>query len=348
MLLRVLLFWLVFYDSLAALCRWQGLRWSPLLPIWARGVLLWLLGPARGESVWYATAALPALAPHVALASLRNPHLDPLHALGIGAYPGYHIDRVEIALDDGYVPALHLVPQGGAPAAVCVAHGSGCDRTSYAWRLAETLRRCGVAVLLIDLDGHGENPRPQRFPQMLDNIHGSVAWLRQRYTRVGVLGVSLGGCLAARAIADGAPADALAVLESPPLLHFTRADMWREGAGLVQPRLLGMFAETTAYQLYHGWRTAPIRAQISTWDLIAACDLTGSLARIQQPLLLLYGTRDAIVPPRQAAQVRAAAPPQARFRFIRGASHLTMVLMPQTQREVARWVREMLLADAAN
>ena len=52
--------------------------------------------------------------------------------------------------------------------------------------------------------------------------------------------------------------------------------------------------------LIKAWEYPPIRAAISTWDLIEALDVCGSLAQIDTPLLLVYGASDAIVKPSQA------------------------------------------------
>jgi pimeloyl-ACP methyl ester carboxylesterase len=143
--------------------------------------------------------------------------------------------------------------------------------------------------------------------------------------------------VAARAIADGAPVHALVLMEAPPRLQFTRADMWREGQALLRPSTIAIFQDCTAYQIARTWSTTPIRAMISTWDLIDALDLLGSLPRISAPLLALYGDSDAIVKPAQALQVRDALPPGAAFRLVPGASHLTLFLWLDIQREVAAW-----------
>ena len=212
---------------------------------------------------WAASLALalpPALLIQIAAGSLRNPRLNPLLRLRPGRYDHYTIERLDIPMREGHLPALHVVPRGGAAAVVCVLHGSGCDKTSYAWRLVDTLVERGLALLLIDMDGHGENPRAQSFPAITEDADVAVAWLRERYTRVGLLGVSLGGCVAARAVADGVAVDALVVLEAPPLLRYTQADVYREAIALARPYLLDIFNDCTAQALIKAWEYPPIRA----------------------------------------------------------------------------------------
>jgi pimeloyl-ACP methyl ester carboxylesterase len=261
-----------------------------------------------------------------------------------GEYADHTVERFDIVLAEGYTPALLLTPRAGSGAAVCVLHGSGCHKTYFAWRLSETLLRRGLAVLLIDLDGHGDSPRTQRFPQALEPAFGAIAFLRERFERVGVLGISLGGCIAARAVAEGLAVDALALLEAPPLLEFGVRDQRAEARELVRPFMFSLFGEATpqtlaaaVVELVQAQRIPRIAAEISTGDLIAALDLLGSLPRITAPLLLVYGARDAIVKPVQAARAWAAAP-QAQFVMTPEASHLTLILHQGTLDKVAEWL----------
>jgi pimeloyl-ACP methyl ester carboxylesterase len=342
--------WLGVFELLAGAGGIWGVSWLGRRQWGARALLAPLSGLAlvrlarRGRRGWAALAlALPcALALQIGASSLRNHRLNPRALLLPGAHPGRRVERVEIALAEGAVPALHIVPEGGARAALCVAHGSGCDKTFYIWRLADALLEAGVAVLLIDLDGHGENARAQRFPEMLECIAGPVGWLRARYTSVALLGYSLGACLAARAVADGLRVEALALLEGPPTLAFGRREMLREGLLLLRPGLWHMARDSSLFHIVRAWSTTPIRAAISTWDLIDALDLRASVSRIAAPLLVAYGGRDAIVPPRQGEQVRAALPPQAEFLWVPRASHLSLVLEPELLAALVGWLGRVL------
>jgi len=339
--LRAILFWLGVFELLAGWRGWRGLSWlgrargsmpaAPLLPLALAGM---------PGALSLLVAAPVALAIQVAAASLRNRALDPLPRLR----PGSHSDRVvtdlHIAMPEGHLPAIEIAPAAGTTMAVCLLHGSGDHKTAYTWWMVDALLARGIATLLVDLDGHGDNPRMQRFPQITEDVTTAVGWLRERYARVGVLGLSLGGCVAARAIADGAPADALVVMEAPPRLQFTRSDMWREGRELLRPNVLGVFQDSSAYHIARSWSTTPIRAEIGTWDLIDALDLLGSLGRISMPLLAVYGGSDAIVKPAQALQVRDALPAGATFRLVPGASHLTLFLRRDIQRAIAAWFEQ--------
>ncbi|MEN9934424.1 MAG: hypothetical protein RLZZ387_1003 [Chloroflexota bacterium] len=349
--LRALGLWLVLFELLAGLRGWRGLSWLGLMrPARAAPLLLAAVALHPRGASWpqraagMALAALPAALLHLAASSLRNRALDPLALLAPGDHGDRAVRRLDIPLPHGHAPALHVAPSGGARAAVCVLHGSGCDKTYFAWRLTDALVRRGIAVLLVDLDGHGESARPQRFPQATEVADGAARWLRERYGRVGLLGISLGGCIAARAVADGAAADALALMEAPPQLQFTPEDRRREARELLRPFMFELFGEATpatlgyaVYDLIRAQSAPRIAAEISTWELIDRLDLLGSLRQIAAPVLLVYGGRDAIVKPAQAEQARAAAP-GARFLMVPEASHLTLILHPGALEAAAEWL----------
>jgi pimeloyl-ACP methyl ester carboxylesterase len=353
--LRALLLAVIVYEFLSDICEWRGLSWGhpALRP------LLALLAPAlhprhvtwRQRASALALAALPALMVQGVAAGVRRRALDSRAALKPGLYDDCTVTRIDIPMPEAFMPALYVVPRAGAQTAVAVLHGSGCDKTYFVWRLTNALLRQRMAVLLVDLDGHGENPRVQRYPQMLECATEAVRWLRARHPRVGIVGISLGGCLAVRAAADGLDINALAILEAPPVLRFDHHDRLHEARMLFQPYVVDLLREASivhlgsaVYRLVRAQRKPSIRAAISTWDLIAACDLCGSLARLTTPLLLVYGERDAIVKPAQAEEVWRAAPPGATMLLVPDASHLTLIMHPEALQHMAAWMAERLNA----
>lgn len=337
-------FWLVLFDGIAATAGLQGLSWGGRVtgPLLAALVL-------RRRLAWPALlVSLPAaLALQPGLATLRRRQLDPKRKLRPGSYTTHSIARLDLPAAHGPVPALHIVPTGGARAAVCVAHGSGCDKTFYAWRLVEALIARGLAVLLIDLDGHGESPRAQAFPTIVESVAGPARWLRARYARVGLLGMSLGGAVTARAVAEGAPCDALVLWAVPPRLRLTAAEYRRtqisEALRLARPQLLHLFRDGSLYHIVRAWQTSGIRAQIGTWDLFDALDPPGSLRRIaaqagRPPLLLVYAGRDGVLPAGSAEEMQAATTGWGAFHLVRGASHVSVPIEPATIRLTVDWL----------
>lgn len=360
-----LLFWLNLFETLAARLGLRGLMVTPPRIQCMAGFLLpWSLHQLwqtrRSRLPALLLAFLPALGAHLLLTTLRNRHLDPRRRLLPGCYPDRQITRLDIPTALGPVPALHIVPVGGTHAVVCVAHGSGCNKSFYAWELMDTLLAHGLALLLIDLDGHGESCRPQAFPDMLHNIAGPVAWLRKQYERVGVIGISLGGCVAARAVADGTAVDALVLLETPAWLQLSRREVMQEIVGLFQPAVLQLLRAGSPYHIARAWESPRIRARIGTRELIKRLDLVGSLRRmgvgglhpkqkhaLPPPLLLIYGTWDTIIPRDQVDYVQQAVPPGAHFHRLPYATHLSLPIDSRTLRLVGAWL-EMQLGNTSD
>jgi pimeloyl-ACP methyl ester carboxylesterase len=354
-LLRALFCWLALLDLLADVLHWRGAQWGGAS---TRALTLAALAAAlrqvRQQSLAAQVPALVVALPlalllQMGLASLRRWQFDPRRRLLPGTLAAWQITRLDIPAESGLVPALHIVPRGGARAAVCYVHGSGSDKIFYTWNIAEALLERGLAVLLIDMDGHGESPRPQDFPRCLAAVYGAAAWLRERYAGVGFVGMSLGGCVAARAVAEGLPVDALVVVEAPPYLRLSHEQVRREALRLLRPMVMRQLRYGSAYFHIRCWLDTPrIRARLGTWDLIDALDLLGSLRRIGEdgaagpvppvPLLLVYGGLDAIVPPERAAQVAEARPPWAAFYMFPDASHLSLSIDPRMLDLVCGWI----------
>ncbi|MBX0330059.1 lysophospholipase [Oscillochloris sp. ZM17-4] len=350
-LLTSLAIWLGALDTLADRAGLRGLSWGG----GALGPLLSLAAMRGRPRAWALLAALPLALPlQLGLASLARPRLNPKRQLLPGDYGDRTVQQPAIPARYGPVPALLIAPKGGARAAVCVAHGSGCDKTFYAWRLADALVGRGLAALLIDLDGHGESPRPQAFPDIIESVAGPARWLRERYERVGLLGMSLGGAVTARAVAEGAPCDALALWEAPPRLRLDgEAYRWvqiAEALRVARPPLLDLFRDGTLYHIIMAWRTSGIRARIGTWDLFDALDLLGSLGRAgsaegRPPLLLVYGGRDAVLHRGADEEVRAATAGWGTFHLLPRATHLSLPIEPETIAITAAWLKLMLNAE---
>jgi alpha-beta hydrolase superfamily lysophospholipase len=343
-----MLWWLLFGELIASVARWHGLviigRRGLALTAAALAGLSWLLlrsamsiGALRGT-----IAALLGLLLFSLLALWRQRDRRPAAILAPGERNGRRIAEVAIPITDGPMPALLVEPIGGSSTGVLVVHGAGNHKSFYAWPLLHGLADAGFAVCAIDVDGHGDNPRVLDLPDVLDNIAVGVAWLRERYTKVAVLGISQGGCLSSRAIANGVAVDALIVLEAPVTVEVTKAVIRREMRTLALPATWALHRDVGTLGLMQGWRTKPTRARIGTVELIRRLDLLASIARIPCPLLLCYGGSDAVVPPAQAHAVAAAAPPGATFVLVPRATHLSLSIDGRVIRLARDWLRSSL------
>lgn len=341
-------------NALATLSGLRGLSWSERLAL-PLTILIWRQPAAGWRS--HLLLIIPALVGQLILATARRRDLDPRRRLYPGRYPDRVITRLDLPARHGPVPALHIVPRGGATTAILVTHGSGCDKTFYAWRLVDALIERGMAVVLIDLDGHGESPRPQAYPQMVESVADPLRWLQQRYERIGAIGMSLGGAVLARAVADGTPVDALALWEVPPRLRLNsreyRQVQIREALAIIQPRLLHLFTDGAIDHVIRAWQTSGIRATIGTWDLFDALNLPDSLhilGRHHTPLLLVYAGRDAVVPPAAAAEVAALTADWAEYHYLPFASHISLPIDLACINLTADWLQQRLsrLTNATN
>lgn len=113
-------------------------------------------------------------------------------------------------------------PAGPAAPAVLLLHAFSRERREVA-ELADELAAKGFSTLALDLRGHGESVRkgsarigvspslqtsPNAFPR---DVEAACSWLRTRSSRIGVLGLSLSGNLAAIATATDWAAAGVAV-----------------------------------------------------------------------------------------------------------------------------------------
>lgn len=325
---------------------WRGLtiagrRWLPLtLPL--LGVTLWALFRAVPSPPAIGIGFLLGVIGFLLLAIWRQRHVTPDALFASDPNSSRHVQSLHIPLDGDHLPAMLVAPRNGSRIGILVVHGAGDHKTHFTWPLLWTLADAGFAACAIDVDGHGENGRVLQFPDVLQNVHAGVAWLRERYDQVAVIGISQGGCISARAVADGLHVDALALLETPISVNVTKAVVRRESLILAHPAAWALHRDVGTIGLARHWRTPPTRTRIGTIDLIARLDALGSVARITAPLLLCYGASDAVVPIEQGHRMAAAAPPGTTFVVVPRATHLSLSIDRRVARLVADWLRQTL------
>ncbi|MEP6730825.1 MAG: alpha/beta hydrolase [bacterium] len=163
--------------------------------------------------------------------------------------------------------------------AVLLMHGNGDNRTSMLGR-ARFLHREGYAVLLIDLQGHGESPGRHLTFGALESVDARAAldFLRAHAPteRIGVIGYSLGGA-AALLGATPLPVDAMVLEAVYPTIEDATANRLRVYLGPLGPLLLPV-----------------LTAQIHLWTGISASALRpiDGISRVVVPMLLIAGERD--------------------------------------------------------
>jgi dienelactone hydrolase len=209
-------------------------------------------------------------------------------------------ERVEIALEYGTMPALFTRGAGAGPRPVVVyCNGlDSCKELLYWSRLPEELARRGVSTLCVDQPGSGEALRLQRLPVDPHSERWAtkaVDWLQARADvqapRIGIVGISLGGHFAPRAVAFEPRFAAGAVWGANhnwaqvqqqrlkregenPVPHYWSHVMWAFGAASLED-FLGKAADM---------------------------HLNGVMERIRVPFLITHGAKDRQIPLEYAHQ----------------------------------------------
>jgi pimeloyl-ACP methyl ester carboxylesterase len=344
-----------------------------LLLLLAGAVLLphswWVLG-------WTLPAALLALLLLLLAGSYIDPPLHP-DRLFEADHPAHgSCRRVQIPDGEYLMPGYLLTPpdpphpplRGG----VLVIHGAGDTKTSYKWRLVQALLAEGLSVLTIDLPGHGDyRMRPLAYPDCLSAIPAALRFLRAQpgIERVGLVGISLGSALAIASLAQVSvlrspephPAtegsveglseglsegcaldiDALIALETPVALKYSRGLRYGEMWHAYRAPVLSLWREVSVRQLRQSWFTGGyVSRHKNTAEVIELLNPLENIAHLgQAPILLVHGGRDSIAPLAAGRALQQAAP-QASLIEVKGASHVTLTLMMEVNRQVAQWVRE--------
>ena len=161
----------------------------------------------------------------------------------------------------GVVPgAESIVLDAEGDRGVLLLHGFGDTPQSIA-RLARALHASGWSVAAPLLPGHGrtlEAFQRTTAADWTDAARASYAALTARYRSVAIVGLSMGGALATRLAADGAPPAALVLLV--PYLHVAR-----------KARVL-----TSAWRAWSLWRAwVPGRPEASILDPVARRESLG-------------------------------------------------------------------------
>lgn len=308
------------------------------------------LAAARPLSI-VAWCALPAAAAAMgllaAISSWANRDLHPPDARLPGPGDPWTCERVWFVDGGVYTPALYLHPAQPCGAAVCWVHGTGDEKAHFKWPIARALAGRGIGVLTFDLPGHGEHPRTFSLPGALTAVPAALSYLAGRPDvdagRVGVLGVSLGGALLIRALAEASPEGprpaAICLLQTPCALWLGLGLFAREALGTAALPALSTLADTSVANLVRHYRRhpRPRLAQPIEWifDDLAPARYVSRLPRV--PLLLIYGRRDPVAPPQHGRRLYARAVGSKEWRLVRGASHLSLIFVEGTAQRVGEW-----------
>jgi esterase/lipase len=249
------------------------------------------------------------------------------------------------------IPATFMQPKCTLPArpAVLVICGAGDSRMSFKWHLFGELLANGIAVLTIDPPGHGDFQQvPITTANALAAGRAAIQWLHKQpgIERIGVCGISLGGCQAAALAAEDQTIQAVALISTPVQLEvITRRTYALETLALLAlPRNLGLLRDGSLLTLWHEWHS--LRGAMygeSLYDMVRIFDARTSVHTIgNRPILIVHGSHDHAIPLHNAQVLYEAAVPLKEMLVIRQANHVSPVLYPREMKILATWFAKWL------
>lgn len=249
---------------------------------------------------------------------------------------------------DKPMPATWFKPDVWTGATILLVCGAGDNRFSFKWVLFEKLLGQGIAVLTVDPPGHGDYMTvPSTVANARAAMHAAADWLHEQpgVRKVGVIGISFGGCQVADLAANDERIAALATISSPvSLSSVTRSVITREALKLFFPLnafLLHSISPRTVWSEWKSIRGAWYGEDL--YDMIAAFKMDDCVRRMgKRPTLFVHGAHDVAVPPINAHQLHEAAEPERKLMLIPQATHLTAILRARPMQQVAEWFAEKL------
>jgi 2,6-dihydroxypseudooxynicotine hydrolase len=230
-------------------------------------------------------------------------HDEDLHRRGLAKMVECHdrvlehqeppVEKITVPFPDGDLAGLLSVPRGEGPAPIVILL-PGLDSTKETRHGGRgSLLRRGVAVL--SLDGPGQGEVSLRLPIRHDYevvVSATIDALEQRAdvdaTRVGLIGASLGGYYACRAAAFE-PRVKAAVANCGPY-------DWGEIYDELPEVTRGAFR-------HYSWSESEQEAK----ERAARLDLTGVAEQISQPLVVVHGMLDPLIPVSHARRIASEA-----------------------------------------
>lgn len=209
----------------------------------------------------------------------------------------------------------------GGSAALCL---HGLTGTPYEVRpLGRAVADAGIHAFGPALPGHNATPEALAavaHGAWLDAAHGHLGALRERFDRVAVVGLSMGGLLAL-ALAQSARVDALVVVGTP--LELPRPVRW------TVPWLKRLWPMSTK-RGGSDIRDAAARARHPSYDVMPLHSVhelmrlqrrvRGGLSAIRAPILVAHGAHDRTADPADARRIFDAVSSEVREHYVCAAS----------------------------
>jgi alpha-beta hydrolase superfamily lysophospholipase len=261
---------------------------------------------------------------------------------------GHRVEPCDVPLVDGFVPATRIEPDAWTGAAVLLAHGATTEDFAPYMFYVEALVARGIAVMAIELDGHGRNPRPFSPAGVATNVPAALEAVLARQGvdagRVGVLGVSLGAACAVKAVAEKRGIRAVCLVGMPVALDIGWRIKVSEFLGVLSPHIYGAMLRMDPARLF-SFLVRPMRVlegeRVVRRHILDAATpraigtalhhfepLGDARALAETPVLLLHGAWDAIAPVDHGRRFAAAVGPTAAVVTVPARNHFTVMSCP--------------------
>ena len=237
------------------------------------------------------------------------------------------------------MPGAEPFELAGTDAGVLLMHGFS-GSCSEIRALGRTLNEAGYGVLAPALAGHGTSPndllniRPEDFFASADAAYHEV---RKRYSRVYVVGLSLGGTLGLH-LATRYPLEGVVTISAPVFMSRL--------VSLSVPVAKRFMPERNVISNYSAWRgevvgyrTTPISSIGVFMDVLAA--VKGELPEVTVPMLVIHSTGDQTVPVANAPYIASrVASAEKAVRVYAGGRHLLTLppYLEMVQTDVVRFL----------
>jgi dipeptidyl aminopeptidase/acylaminoacyl peptidase len=266
--------------------------------------------------VWMLNRRKQRAAADKAVAALREAHrlLDPT------------AERIEVPFEGTTMVANLRRPTGNQPPLVILIPGLDSTKEEFFYWENVFLRR-GMATLSLDGPGQGETGyatyiRPDYEIAVRTMLDALAARADLDLSRVGAAGVSLGGYYAPRAAAFEPRIKAVVAIGGP----YSFGECWEGTPPLTRD----------TFRRHSGART-----EAAARKKAALLSLHDVLPRVRQPLLVVFGKLDRLIPWQQAERVAAEAP-NARLVMYPDGNHVCNNIPYKYRPLVGDWMMETL------